>query len=125
LLLIFHFSIETSELICQRFFFFLYRHRFEKNTHGSLPWCAKLGDINLVTAEEGQLDYIGRIVEFFETTKKKSYIAVKWFFRAVDTVIQVCSDQILDKRVFSTETGDDNPLDCIVNNITVVKSTAL
>lgn len=62
---------------------------------------------------EGQLDYIGRIVEFFESTKKKPYIAVKWFFRAEDTVIQVHSDQILD-----------NPLDCIVNNITVVQSSS-
>ncbi|KAI3943905.1 hypothetical protein MKX01_008260 [Papaver californicum] len=82
-----------------------------------------LNDCCLIKAEEGQLDYIGRIVEFFETVKKKPYIAVKWFFRAVDTVIQVHSDKIEPKRVFSSDSRDDNPLDCIVSKVLVVQAS--
>ncbi|KAI3876829.1 hypothetical protein MKX03_037908 [Papaver bracteatum] len=50
------------------------------------------------------------IVEFFETTKKKPYIVVKWFFKAEETVIGEHSYLIDSKRVFYSESGDDNPL---------------
>ncbi|RZC94178.1 hypothetical protein C5167_021423 [Papaver somniferum] len=79
----------------------------------------QLGDCCHIKAEDGEPDYIGRIVEFFETTKKLPYIAVKWFFRAGDTVIKEHSYLIDANRVLSSDSGDDNPLDCIQSKITV------
>lgn len=37
-------------------------------------------------AEEGQLDYIARVVEMFETVDRELYFSAQWFFRAEDTV---------------------------------------
>lgn len=35
---------------------------------------------------DGDADYIGRIVEFFETADSNSYFTAQWFYRAEDTV---------------------------------------
>ncbi|KAI3847520.1 hypothetical protein MKX03_024511 [Papaver bracteatum] len=83
-----------------------------------------LGDCCHIKAEAGQKDYVGRIVEFFETTKKQPYIAVKWFFRAEDTVIKEHSYLIDSQRVFYSDSGDDNPLGCIVDKITVLQASS-
>ncbi|THU45863.1 hypothetical protein C4D60_Mb02t22450 [Musa balbisiana] len=48
----------------------------------------KLDDDAYVKADEGELDYIGRIVEFFETTDGELYFTAQWFFRAEDTVMK-------------------------------------
>ncbi|KAI3898881.1 hypothetical protein MKW92_009715, partial [Papaver armeniacum] len=82
-----------------------------------------LNDCCFIKAEKGQLDYVGRIVEFFETVKKQPYISVKWFFRAEDTVIKEHSHKIEPKRIFSSDSRDDNPLDCIVQKVTVVQAS--
>lgn len=37
-------------------------------------------------AEDGNLNYIARIVELFETIDKKPYFKAQWFYRAEDTV---------------------------------------
>ncbi|KAI3833034.1 hypothetical protein MKX03_021312 [Papaver bracteatum] len=83
-----------------------------------------LGECCHIKAEGGQPDYIGRIVEFFETTKKQPYIAVKWFFRVEETVIGEHSYLIDSKRVFYSESGDDNPLGCISEKITIVQASS-
>ncbi|KAI3878522.1 hypothetical protein MKX03_023972 [Papaver bracteatum] len=85
----------------------------------------QLGDCCHIKAADGEPDYIGRIVEFFETTKRIPYIAVKWFFRAADTVIKEHSYLIDANRVFSSESGNDNPLDCILSKITVAQASFL
>ncbi|KAI3876618.1 hypothetical protein MKX03_013320 [Papaver bracteatum] len=85
----------------------------------------QLGDCCHIKAEDGEPDYIGRIVEFFETTKKIPYIAVKWFFRAADTVIKEHSYLIDANRVFFSDSGDDNPLNCILSKITVAQASFL
>ncbi|KAI3858790.1 hypothetical protein MKW92_029412, partial [Papaver armeniacum] len=84
-----------------------------------------LNDCCQVKAEKGKKDYIGRITEFFETIKKQPYIAVKWFFRAEDTVIKNRSVLIEDERVFASESKDDNPIDCIVKKVTVVQASSM
>ncbi|XP_026458044.1 DNA (cytosine-5)-methyltransferase CMT3-like [Papaver somniferum] len=83
-----------------------------------------LNDCCHIQAEEGEKYYIGRIVEFFETTKKEPYIAVEWFFRAEDTVIKFHSDKVDDRLIFSSESGDDNPLDCVVEKITIIQASS-
>ncbi|KAI3960536.1 hypothetical protein MKW92_053624 [Papaver armeniacum] len=84
-----------------------------------------LNDCCHIQAEEGEKDYIGRIVEFFESTKKEPYIAVEWFFRSEDTVIKFQADKVDDDRlIFSSESGDDNPLDCVVEKITIIQASS-
>ncbi|PKU81877.1 DNA (cytosine-5)-methyltransferase CMT2 [Dendrobium catenatum] len=41
-------------------------------------------------AEKGRPDYVGRILEFFKTTKGENYFTVQWFFRADDTRSSLC-----------------------------------
>ncbi|RZC93599.1 hypothetical protein C5167_007641 [Papaver somniferum] len=81
-----------------------------------------LNDCCLIKAEEGDLDYIGRIVGFFENIKKKPYVTVKWFYRAIETVIKDHSDKIEANCVFSSDSRDDIPLDCIVEKVIVVQA---
>ncbi|KAI3858794.1 hypothetical protein MKW92_029416, partial [Papaver armeniacum] len=83
-----------------------------------------LGDCCHIKAVAGLKDYIGRITELFETTKKQPYLAVKWFFRAEDTVIKEHSYLIDSKRVFYSDSEDDNPLGCIVDKITVIQASS-
>ncbi|KAI3876616.1 hypothetical protein MKX03_013318 [Papaver bracteatum] len=83
-----------------------------------------LNDCCHIQAEKGEKDYIGRIVEFFETNKKEPYIAVKWFYRAEDTVIEFHADKVDDRLIFSSESGDDNPLDCVIEKITIIQASS-
>ncbi|XP_043693365.1 DNA (cytosine-5)-methyltransferase 1-like [Telopea speciosissima] len=66
-------------------------------------------------------DYIGRIVELFETEDRKPYFTAQWFFKAEDTVINDHASLIDNKRVFYSEMRDDNPLDCIVSKLRIVQ----
>ncbi|WOK97533.1 DNA (cytosine-5)-methyltransferase 1-like [Canna indica] len=88
-----------------------------------------LYDDAYVKAGDGEPDYIGRIVEFFETTGNELYFTAQWFFRAEDTVIKdhahchgakVVHDS---KRVFLSEEKNDNLLDCIVSKINIQRVT--
>ncbi|OVA20709.1 Chromo domain/shadow [Macleaya cordata] len=80
-----------------------------------------LYDDAYVKAEEGKPDYIGRIVEFFESTDKEQYFTAQWFFKAEDTVIQDHSNLIDDRRVFYSNERNDNLLDCILSKIKIVQ----
>ncbi|NP_001290533.1 DNA (cytosine-5)-methyltransferase CMT3 [Elaeis guineensis] len=84
-----------------------------------------LNDDAYIKAGDGEPDYIGRIVEFFETTDGQLYFAAQWFFRAEDTVIkEIAHDPktVHDpRRVFLSEEKNDNVLDCIVSKIRIVR----
>ncbi|KAL8255700.1 hypothetical protein R6Q59_030767 [Mikania micrantha] len=80
-----------------------------------------LFDDAYVKAEEGQPDFIARIVEMFETVDKELYFSAQWFFRAEDTVIKSQAHLIDKRRVFYSEMKDDNPLDSIVSNVKIVQ----
>ncbi|TXG55158.1 hypothetical protein EZV62_020414 [Acer yangbiense] len=80
-----------------------------------------LGDSAYVKADEGDLDYIARIVELFESTDGEPYFSAQWFYRAKDTVIKDHEDLIDKKRVFLSDIRDDNPLNCIVSKIKIAK----
>ncbi|KAI3871705.1 hypothetical protein MKW92_050053 [Papaver armeniacum] len=83
-----------------------------------------LNDFCLIKGEEGQLDYVGKILEFFETTKKIQYVSVQWFFRAAETVIKNHSNRIEEKRLFASDSIDDIPLECIVGKTSIVQASA-
>ncbi|GAB4856501.1 Alpha-1,3-mannosyltransferase cmt1 [Ancistrocladus abbreviatus] len=78
-----------------------------------------LYDDAYVKAEEGQPDYIAKIVEFFETSDNKLYFTAQWFYRARDTVIKDHGDLVDKGRVFFSDIRDDNPLDCIVAKVKI------
>uniref|UniRef100_A0A0D9XH79 DNA (cytosine-5-)-methyltransferase n=1 Tax=Leersia perrieri TaxID=77586 RepID=A0A0D9XH79_9ORYZ len=85
-----------------------------------------LGDDVYVKAEEGQVDYIGRIIELFEGTDLARYFTCRWFFRPEDTVISsMMMENVHDhkhdlKRVFLSEEKNDNVLDCIISKVKMV-----
>ncbi|XP_031401787.1 DNA (cytosine-5)-methyltransferase CMT3 isoform X2 [Punica granatum] len=80
-----------------------------------------LNDHAFVKAEEGKENYICRIVEMFEATRGSLYFSARWFYRASDTVIKQLSTLIDGKRVFLSDVHDDNPLDCLVQKLSIVK----
>ncbi|KAI3941075.1 hypothetical protein MKW92_045351 [Papaver armeniacum] len=82
-----------------------------------------LNDFCLIKGEEGQLDYVAKILEFFETPKKNQYVSVQWFFRAAETVIKNHSNRIEEKRLFASDSIDDIPLECIVGKTSIVQAS--
>ncbi|KAK2992153.1 hypothetical protein RJ640_002798 [Escallonia rubra] len=80
-----------------------------------------LGDDCYVKGEEGKDNYICRIVEMFEGVDGLPYISSQWFYRASDTVIKDCSNFIDDKRLFLSDVKDDNPLDCLIEKLKIVR----
>ncbi|GMH09899.1 hypothetical protein Nepgr_011740 [Nepenthes gracilis] len=80
-----------------------------------------LYDDAYVKAEEGEADYIAKIVEFFETIDNKLYFTAQWFYRAQDTVIKQHGDLIDKRRVFYSSIRDENPLDCIVAKVKIAE----
>ncbi|KAI3728863.1 hypothetical protein L6452_17508 [Arctium lappa] len=95
------------------------RHFTEALVDGCKPF--KLGDDGYVQAGEGEESYICRIVELFEGVDGAPYVCAQWFYRAKDTIIQACSNLIDDKRVFLSEIKDDNPLDCLLEKLKIVR----
>ncbi|PPR99885.1 hypothetical protein GOBAR_AA20774 [Gossypium barbadense] len=82
----------------------------------------KLGDNAYVKAEDGNLDYIARIVEFFETVDQEPFFKAQWFYRAEDTVINKDNAHLIDKRrVFLSDIHDDNPLNCIISKVEIAE----
>nr|XP_043636001.1 DNA (cytosine-5)-methyltransferase 1-like [Erigeron canadensis] len=71
-------------------------------------------------AGEGE-SYICRVVEMFEDLESAPKICIKWFYRAKDTIIGKLSDLIDDKRIFISELQDDNPLDCLIDKLKIVR----
>ncbi|KAF7144120.1 hypothetical protein RHSIM_Rhsim05G0215600 [Rhododendron simsii] len=78
-------------------------------------------------ADEGKEYFICRIIEMFEGIDSTLYFTAQWYYRATDTVIQnsLKSVQFIDaidnKRVFFSEVKDDNPLNCLIERIRIVR----
>ncbi|KAH9559794.1 hypothetical protein CY35_06G074300 [Sphagnum magellanicum] len=72
-----------------------------------------------------ETNFIGRIIEFFEKEDKSEWFGVQWFFRTFDTAIGTEDRDHDKKRVFYSDVKDDNPLECIVGNVNVVRVPSL
>ncbi|KAL3630783.1 hypothetical protein CASFOL_023767 [Castilleja foliolosa] len=81
-----------------------------------------LGDCALVKGPKGGSNFVGKILEFFETMDGEDYFRVQWFFRAEDTVVIKGDGRSHDKkRIFYSTLMNDNLLDCIVSKVKVVQ----
>ncbi|XP_010533849.1 PREDICTED: putative DNA (cytosine-5)-methyltransferase CMT1 [Tarenaya hassleriana] len=80
-----------------------------------------LDDDAYVQAEDGKPDYIAKILEFFEGLDGEPYFRAQWFYRPEDTVIKNHAYLVQEKRVFLSDVKDDNPLNCIVSKVKIVK----
>ncbi|KAL2551173.1 DNA (cytosine-5)-methyltransferase CMT2 [Forsythia ovata] len=81
-----------------------------------------LGDCAYIKGPKRGPNYIGRILEFFESEDGEDYCRVQWFFRAQDTVIKDDGISHDKKRLFYSTLMNDNLLDCIVSKVEVVQS---
>ncbi|KAG0517431.1 hypothetical protein BDA96_09G088900, partial [Sorghum bicolor] len=79
-----------------------------------------IGDCAFIKGLEGKPHYIGRLLEFFETTADEYYFTVQWFFRAEDTVMEDQAQSHDPRRLFYSDLKDDNLLDCIVSKVTIM-----
>ncbi|KAL4340831.1 hypothetical protein GQ457_08G034730 [Hibiscus cannabinus] len=95
------------------------RHYTQAKVDGCLIY--NLYDDAHVKAEEGEDNYICKIVEMFEAVDGDLYFTAQWFYRARDTVLKKLGHLIDEKRVFFSEIQDDNPLDCLVEKLDIVK----
>ncbi|PAN16647.1 hypothetical protein PAHAL_3G074800 [Panicum hallii] len=80
-----------------------------------------IGDCAFIKGPEGKPHYIGRLLEFFETSAGEYYFSVQWFFRAEDTVMEDQAQSHDPRRLFYSDLKDDNLLDCIVSKVTIVQ----
>ncbi|XP_034585860.1 DNA (cytosine-5)-methyltransferase CMT2 isoform X2 [Setaria viridis] len=80
-----------------------------------------IGDCAFIKGPEGKPHYIGRLLEFFETSAGQYYFSVQWFFRAEDTVMEDQAQAHDPRRLFYSDLKDDNLLDCIVSKVTIVQ----
>ncbi|XP_078173735.1 DNA (cytosine-5)-methyltransferase CMT2-like isoform X2 [Carex rostrata] len=78
-----------------------------------------LGDCAYVEGPPGKPNYVGRILEFFETRIGENYFTVQWFFRAEDTVMGNQANFHDKKRLFLSDLKNDNPLVCIISKVRV------
>nr|VDC65462.1 unnamed protein product [Brassica rapa] len=97
------------------------RHYSQALVDGTL---FNLGDDVYVKAEDGNPNYIAKIVEFFEAIDGEPYFRARWFYRPEDTVIKTLASEVQEKRVFLSNVEDDNPLNCIVSRVNIVKVPA-
>uniref|UniRef100_A0A7N0V2P6 DNA (cytosine-5-)-methyltransferase n=1 Tax=Kalanchoe fedtschenkoi TaxID=63787 RepID=A0A7N0V2P6_KALFE len=74
-----------------------------------------------VMADDGADPYICRIVEMFEAVDGKPYVTCQWYYRAEDTDINEHWQLIDKRRVFLSEVKDDNPLNCLIKKLKIVK----
>ncbi|KAF9618588.1 hypothetical protein IFM89_002283, partial [Coptis chinensis] len=65
-----------------------------------------------VQSEGEKLNYIGRIVEFFESDNKEPYFRAQWFFRPVDTILQESSEPSLpsSSKECSSEASEESEM---------------
>ncbi|XP_064998182.1 DNA (cytosine-5)-methyltransferase CMT2-like isoform X3 [Musa acuminata AAA Group] len=83
-----------------------------------------IGDCAYVKGPKHKPNYIGRILEFFETKKGDYYCRVQWFFRAEDTVLKEQAALHDRKRLFYSDLKNDNLLDCIVSKVRIAEVPA-
>ncbi|KAL0393740.1 UNVERIFIED_CONTAM: DNA (cytosine-5)-methyltransferase CMT2 [Sesamum latifolium] len=82
-----------------------------------------IGDCVYVKGE-GKKKHVGRVLEFFKTMEGEEYFRVQWFFRAEDTVLKDAASVHDKRRLFYSTLTNDNPLDCIISKVNVVKVPA-
>ncbi|KAI5419022.1 hypothetical protein KIW84_043291 [Lathyrus oleraceus] len=78
----------------------------------------KIGDCAFIKGEEEQ-KHIGKIVEFFQTTDRKNYFRVQWFYRIQDTVVKDAGDYHDKRRLFYSSIMNDNLIDSIIEKVNV------
>lgn len=81
----------------------------------------ELNDDAHVQSEDGKPPYICKIVEMFEGVDGLPYFRAQWYYRSVDTVIKDSITLREAKRVFASEIMDDNPLDCLLEKLNIVR----
>lgn len=85
----------------------------------------ELGDCVHVNSDSGP-DYIGQIIEFFETNDRQCWFSAQWFYYLNDTAIGKHEAKGHDKRrVFLSTMKDDNLLECINRKLKVIHVPAL
>lgn len=95
------------------------RHYTQAEVDGCMLF--KLYDDAHVKADEGEDNYICKIVEMFEAIDGELYFTAQWYYRAKDTVIKKLAYLVDPKRVFFSEVQDDNPLDCLVEKLKIAR----
>lgn len=94
-------------------------HYLKAEVDGSMIF--ELNDDAHVQSEDGKPPYICKIVEFFEGVDGLPYFRAKWYYRSVDTVIKDSITLREEKRIFPSEVMDDNPLDCLLRKLNIVR----
>ncbi|XP_074570626.1 DNA (cytosine-5)-methyltransferase CMT2-like [Curcuma longa] len=95
------------------------RHYMQASILGCL---FDIGDCAYIKGPKDKPNYIGRILEFFETKNGDHYFRVQWFFRAEDTVLKDHAAGHDEKRLFYSDLQNDNLLDCIVCKVQVTET---
>ncbi|KAL9233613.1 hypothetical protein vseg_008585 [Gypsophila vaccaria] len=80
-----------------------------------------LNDHAHVSSEENADPYICKITELFEGVDGLPYFRAQWYYRPKDTVIKDAFTLRETKRIFPSDIQDDNPLDCLVEKINIVR----
>ncbi|XP_077244764.1 DNA (cytosine-5)-methyltransferase 1-like isoform X2 [Tasmannia lanceolata] len=80
-----------------------------------------LEDCAYVKGKDGGPNYVGRVLEFFETVEGQYYCSVQWFFRAGDTVMKEQAALHDKKRLFYSTLKNDNLLECLVSKVKIVQ----
>ncbi|KAJ0968005.1 hypothetical protein J5N97_024922 [Dioscorea zingiberensis] len=91
-------------------------HYLQANITGCL---FDIGDCAYVKGEKRKPNFIGRILEFFETTRGEYYFTVQWFYRAEDTVMKEQTKFHDKMRLFYSDIRNDNLLDCIISKVKI------
>ncbi|XP_012573783.1 DNA (cytosine-5)-methyltransferase CMT2 isoform X2 [Cicer arietinum] len=81
-----------------------------------------LGDCAFIKGEGAQ-KYIGKIIEFFQTTDSQNYFRVQWFYRIQDTVVKDEGGFHDKRRLFYSTVMNDNLIDSIIEKVNVTYIT--
>ncbi|WOK92714.1 DNA (cytosine-5)-methyltransferase 1-like [Canna indica] len=109
---------KTSSIDEEEVFLVVKFHYRQASICGSI---LDIGECAYVKGPKGKPDYIGRILELFETERGHYYFRVQWFFRAADTVLKAHAADHDKKRLFYSDLQNDNLLDCIISKVRVTR----
>ncbi|XP_074292605.1 DNA (cytosine-5)-methyltransferase CMT3-like [Silene latifolia] len=94
------------------------RHYLKAEVDGHI---FELNDDAHVASEENMPPYICKILELFEGVDGLPYFRAQWSYRSKDTVIKEAFTLREGKRIFPSDIQDDNPLDCLIEKIKIVR----
>ncbi|KAK9736049.1 hypothetical protein RND81_04G246600 [Saponaria officinalis] len=95
------------------------RHYLKAEVDGNIVF--ELNDDAHVSSEENTPPYICKITELFEGVDGLPYFRAQWYYRSVDTVIKEAFTLRETKRIFPSDIQDDNPLDCLLAKIKILR----